>query len=189
MRTPKLAGSGAREITESDKIGARIMAEHRRKNHKENRFRDIDGGHAFLIPVTLLRHPNLIRLSPQACKMLLDLSRQYSGFNNGYQSAAMTIMAPVGWRSEATIREAVAELEHYRIITRTRQGGRNRCNLFAFTFRRIDEKPEKPLDVRATLAPSNEWKTDGIADYQRAPRKRKQNAIPRCGGTLPPQRS
>lgn len=159
------------------------------KDTRDNRFTDIDGGSAFMVPYTLLRHPNLIRLSPHACKMLLDLSRQFTGFNNGYLSAAMAIMEPMGWRSEATIREAVAELEHYRIVTRTRQGGRNRCNLFGFTFRRIDEKPDKPLDVRPSLTPSNEWKTDGIPDFQRKSRKKKQIGIPRSGGRVPPQRA
>ena len=165
------------------------MARRKRiKDPRENRFSDIDGGAAFMVPYTLLRHSNLIRLSPHACKLLLDLSRQYTGYNNGYLSAAMAIMERVGWRSEATIRDAVAELEHFRIITRTRQGGRNRCNLFGFTFRRIDEKPDKLLDVRASMTPSDAWKAECVPDFQRQPRKKKQNGIPRSGGKVPPQR-
>lgn len=156
-----------------------------RKPKKENRWGDIDGGAAFTIPLTCLRHRNFIRLSANACKLILDLARQYSGFNNGYLSAALTIMEPFGWRSETTIREAVAECEHYRMIVRTRQGGRNRCNLFALSWRRIDEKDDKHLDMRPTLKPGDDWKAEQ-PDYQRKSRKR--FAIPRHGGHLPPQR-
>ena len=121
---------------------------------------DVDGGQAFVIPYTLLRHQNFTRLSPKACKLALDLGRQYSGFNNGYLSAALSILQPIGWRSEATIREAVDECLHYGIIQKTRQGGRNRCNLFALTWWRIHEKKGKPLDVHATMQPHNDWKDE-----------------------------
>jgi len=160
-----------------------------RKKSNDNRFSDIDGGKAFSLPLTLMRHPNRERLSPAACKMILDLGTQYTGYNNGYLAAAKSILAPKGWRSEASIREAIAELEHFRIIVKTRQGGRNRCNLYAFTFRRIDEKPAKDLDVRSSIAPSNAWKSDGIGPYTRPSRKRKQVGIPRNGWNQPPQRT
>ncbi len=142
------------------------------KNNKVlNQWRDVDGGSAFIIPVSLLRHTNFVRLSPNACKLILDLARQYSGFNNGYLSAALSILEPVGWRSESTIREAVAECMHYRLIVKSRQGGRNRCNLFALTWHRIHEKDGKPLEVGPTMSPSNAWK-DEVARYIKPPRKK-----------------
>lgn len=133
---------------------------------------DVDGGQAFIIPLTLLRHPNFKRLSANACKLVFDLARQYSGFNNGYLSAALSILKPLGWRSEATIRESVAECMHYHLIKKTRQGGRNRCNLFALTWWRIHEKDGRPLEVRATLRPSNDWK-EARPDYMKPARKKK----------------
>lgn len=142
-----------------------------KKSDVRNQWNDVDGGSAFIIPVSLLRHPNFVRLSPQACKLLLDLARQYSGFNNGYLSAALSILQPVGWRSESTIREAVAECMHYQLIIKSRQGGRNRCNLFAFTWHRIHEKEGKPLDVSASMSPSNDWKLD-IGQYVKPCRKK-----------------
>lgn len=142
-----------------------------KKSNFPNQWADVDGGSAFIIPVSLLRHANFVRLSPHACKLLLDLARQYSGFNNGYLSAALSILEPVGWRSESTIREAVAECMYYRMIVKSRQGGRNRCNLFALTWHRIHEKVGKPLDVSATMSPSNAWK-DEVALYVKPPRKK-----------------
>jgi hypothetical protein len=159
-----------------------------RPRKKDNRWGEVDGGRAFIIPYTLLRHPNFMRLSPNAVKLIFDLARQYSGFNNGYMSAALSIMAPVGWKSETTIREAVKECEHYRLIVRTRRGGRNRCNLYALTWHRIDEKPGKLdqfLDITPTLKPRNDWKEDRPIYV---PPERKRKAIPRSGGDLPPQR-
>lgn len=149
---------------------------------KDNGWSEIDGGAAFIIPVSLLRHANFLKLSPQGCKLLLDLGRQYSGFNNGYLSAALSILKPMGWRSEATIREAIAECLHYRFIEKTRQGGRNRCNLFAVTWRKINDKPGKPLDVGSTMEPSNAWKADLVA-FKKPSRNR--NRIRRAGGNKP----
>src|SRR6185503_15120600 len=99
-------------------------------------------------------------LSPNGCKLVLDLGRQYSGFNNGYLSAALSILKPLGWRSEATVREAVAECLHYCLIQKTRQGGRNRCNLFALTWWKIHQKEGRPLDMKASMTVSNDWKME-----------------------------
>ncbi|MEN1927607.1 hypothetical protein WCE37_01140 [Luteimonas sp. MJ250] len=127
---------------------------------KDNRWNDIDGGAAFVMPLTLLRHPNFTRLSPWAVKLVIDLARQYTGFNNGYLCASRTLMKECGWRSSAQLHNAMAELEHYRIIVRTRQGGRNRASLHALTWRRIDDKPNNPLDVGPAIRPTDEWKED-----------------------------
>ncbi|GAA3928622.1 hypothetical protein [Luteimonas lutimaris] len=127
---------------------------------KDNRWNDIDGGAAFVIPLTLFRHPNFTRLSPWANKLLMDLSRQYTGFNNGYLCASRTLMKECGWSSPLTLQRAVEELEHYRIIARTRQGGRNRATLHGLTWRRIDDKAGNHLDVHPTMIPSNDWKEE-----------------------------
>ena len=81
---------------------------------------------AFVIPYTLLRHPNYTRLSPYAHKLVQDLARQYTGFSNGYLCASWALMQDAHWNSENTVRKAAAELEHYRIIERTKQGGGTR---------------------------------------------------------------
>ncbi|WP_407352031.1 hypothetical protein [Luteimonas sp. R10] len=132
------------------------------KKRKDNRWNDIDGGAAFVIPYTLLRHPNFTRLSAFGNKLIMDLARQYSGFNNGYLCTAWALMKQAGWRSEDTVRNAMQELEHYRLIERTQQGGRNRPNLHALTWRRIDEKKDLPLDVSPTMKPSDAWKVEQI---------------------------
>lgn len=154
------------------------------RRKKDNRWDDIDGKLAFVIPYTLLRHPNYMRLSPYAIKLIQDLGRQYTGMNNGFMCAAWALMKEVNWNSENTVRKALAELEHYRIIERTRQGGRNAPTLYAFTWRRIDWKKDKPLDVSHTAQPSNAWKQDR-PDYvrssgsRRSPRAAKAELVQR----------
>lgn len=122
------------------------------------RWGDIRGGMAFVIPVALVRHPSYRLASPYVHKLIADLSTQYTGYNNGYLCAAWSLMRERGWRSRSTLEKACAEAEHYRILERTQQGGRNRPNLYAFTWRRIDRvEGRKPLDVAPTLKPSDAW--------------------------------
>ncbi len=130
------------------------------RKKRDNRWNDIDGGSAFMVPYTLLRHPNFTRLSPYAHKLLMDVARQYSGFNNGYLCCSWALMKDMGWKSENTVRLAMQELEHYQILERTQQGGRNKPNLHALTWRRIDGKPDNQLDTRPTMRPSDAWKVE-----------------------------
>ena len=133
------------------------MGNNRKNKPGRERWGDIKGGMAFIVPVALTRHESWRLMSSWAHKLVADLSTQYSGYNNGYLCAAWTLMQHRGWRSRTTLAKAVAELEHYRIIERTQQGGRNRPNLFGFSFRRIDRIEGRTLDVRGTAAPSDAW--------------------------------
>jgi hypothetical protein len=140
---------------------------------------DIHGGAAFVVPISLLRSPNFARLSANGCKLLMSLGQQYFGNNNGYLSAAFTLLSKFGWKSDTTIREAVAECEHYGLIVKTRQGGRNHCNLYGFTWRRINKIDSKPLHVAATLKPTDDWLNER-PPFQKVPR-RKRDDIHRYG--------
>jgi hypothetical protein len=144
----------------------------RSKRKGASQWADVDGGSAFILPVSLLQHENFKRLSPHGCKLLLDLGRQYNGFNNGHLCAAPSVLRQVGWKSKATVLEAVAECEHYRLLRKTRQGGRNRANRYALTWWRIHEKPGDPLDVPATMQAGHDWKQEVLARHVRKPRKR-----------------
>jgi hypothetical protein len=130
------------------------------KKQSRDNWKHVDGGYAFVIPYTLLRHENMRRLGPHACKLVFDLGAQYSGFNNGYLCPAWELMRQKGWKSRETLYLAVAEAEHYRLIVKTRQGGRNRPNLYALTWWQIHAKQDDPLDAPPTTKPSNAWKEE-----------------------------
>ena len=96
-------------------------------------------------------------LSPQATKLLMELARQYRGKNNGDFSAAWQPMTLRGWNSPGTLHRAKEELVASGFAIITRQGGRNRCSLYALTWWPIDECNGKH-DERPTHAPLNLWK-------------------------------
>jgi len=117
----------------------------------------LEAGGYIALPHVVLRHDKFAQLSPRATKLFLDLYANYNGSNNGDFSAAWSLMKNRGWRSRDQLHKAQTELVDSRFIIKTRQGGRNRCNLFAVTFWAIDECKGK-LDVPATTKPPGDWK-------------------------------
>ena len=100
-----------------------------------------------------------ISLSSSASKLLLDVMSQYIGHNNGDLCCAYDgIMKPLGWRSEATLRKAIKELQAAGILILTRQGGRNKTpNLYALSCYPIDECGGK-INCNPTNKATDEWK-------------------------------
>lgn len=105
------------------------------------------------IPHSVLSSDAYKALDGWGAKLLLDVAGQYKGHNNGDLCAAWSIMQAKGWRSKGTLHRALNALLKDGLIQQTRQGGRNRCSLYAVTWRAIDECKGK-LDVSATKAPS-----------------------------------
>lgn len=102
----------------------------------------------------VLRSPVVQTLSGSAARLLLHLMAQYNGHNNGDLTATY---ASAGFPSKETLGKAIAELRGNGLITVSRQGGRNRCNLYAMTFLAIDHCGGK-LDIDATTRPPDDWK-------------------------------
>jgi hypothetical protein len=98
-------------------------------------------------------------LSHKAAHLLDNLVAQYNGSNNGDLSAAPKIMKLYGWTSQGSVHSALTELLALGFIEQTRQGGRNKCSLYALTWMAIDECGGK-LDVPPTKVASNLWKPE-----------------------------
>lgn len=98
-------------------------------------------------------------LSHMAAHLLDNLVAQFNGTNNGDLSAAPKIMKLYGWTSQGSVHSALTELLANGFIEQTRQGGRNKCSLYALTWLAIDECGGK-LDVSPTRVPSNLWKPE-----------------------------
>ena len=121
-----------------------------------------EGGAFVPMPISVLTHRNYYQLTYKAIKLLVDMCTQLhfktgGPVNNGDISIAWQIMQKKAWRSKETLRQAELELLHFGFVKMTRQGGRNRCNLYAVTWWSINECNGK-LDVGATATPSNDWK-------------------------------
>lgn len=69
--------------------------------------------------------------------MLFELGSEFYGSNNGDLSATYKILKDRGWSSKESISKAIQELESAGFIVKTRQGGRNCCSLYAFSFQPI----------------------------------------------------
>jgi hypothetical protein len=96
-------------------------------------------------------------LSHMAAHLLDNMFAQFNGSNNGDLSAAPKIMKLYGWNSQGSINKALTELLTLGFIEQTRQGGRNKCSLYAVTWLKIDDCKGK-LDVNPTKVASNLWK-------------------------------
>ncbi|MHA7809378.1 MAG: hypothetical protein ACX933_06200 [Marinobacter adhaerens] len=129
------------------------MSRDPRAKHKNRQ-----GSSTFLnIPHEVLKSDSYCRQDGWTAKLLVDVAGQYNGFNNGDLSAAWTIMRKKGWRSKGTLHKALTNLLEAGLIEQTRQGGKNRCSLYAVTWKVIDECKGK-LDIKPTKAPSGKWK-------------------------------
>jgi len=109
------------------------------------------------LPHRLMDSRAFASLSPRATKLLLELAAQYRGMNNGDLSAPLSVLKKRGWNSSDQLAKAKKELIAKGLIIVSRQGGLNRCSLYALTWKPIDDCSGK-LDVRATNTASNLWK-------------------------------
>jgi len=105
----------------------------------------------------VIRSASYVKLTPYEQKLLIDLLAQYKGDNNGDLCAAWTIMKRRGWRSKSTLAKAITGLLKAEWIELSRQGGRNRPNLYAVTFFAVDDCKGK-LDIRPTIRPKSLWR-------------------------------
>ena len=108
-------------------------------------------------PHELLNHRNFNTLSPRATKLLIDIASQYNGRNNGDLCAPLSKMRNRGWNSSDQLFKAKNELVEKGLIRVSRQGGLNKCNLYALTWFSIDECDGK-LDIASTITAPHDWK-------------------------------
>jgi hypothetical protein len=147
------------------------MANKSRKSWNENR---IEKGGYVPFPHIVFRSHGYTKLSAYAVKLLNDLLSQYYGSNNGDFQAAFSLMRKRGWKSKGTLNRAIKELIESGFVEVSRQGGRNKCSLYAVTFYAIDECKGK-LDISATNAPTSIWKrNEPVPDIQTLQRQKKE---------------
>jgi hypothetical protein len=109
------------------------------------------------IPHTVLDSEAYLSLGGWSVKLLVDIAAQYKGHNNGDLCAPYSILKSRGWHSPSTLHNAKIELLNTGLILLSRQGGKNRCSLYAITWQPIDECKGK-TDIAATKQATNQWK-------------------------------
>jgi len=143
---------------------------------------DMPAGGALLLPLTMIRHPNWLRMSRDARALIVDLGSQYTGYNNGFLCCSMSLMKKRGWASSHTLRYAMLEAEYFGFLIRTQQGSRDhKPNLHALSWRRIDAKPGRELEVRPTLRAPDTWQQEKPAFVRPKAMKRAKREPPKAG--------
>ena len=108
-------------------------------------------------PHDLLNHENFRTLRPASTKLVIDIAAQYNGRNNGDLCAPLSVMRKRGWKSSEQLFKARKDIVDRGLVRVARQGGLNRCTLYALTWFPIDECDGK-LDIASTTTPPNDWK-------------------------------
>ena len=117
-------------------------------------------GERFLkLTYPIINSNNWGMLTGSAVKLLIEIAGQYNSNNNGDLSAVYSKLSERGWNSKQTLANAIDCLLHYGFITKTRQGGKNRCNLYALTWYGIDLCKGK-LDVSHNPNASHKWQKE-----------------------------
>ncbi|AUM14884.1 hypothetical protein Kalk_08585 [Ketobacter alkanivorans] len=106
----------------------------------------------FQLTHRLLDLPAYIQLPHTAKSLLIDMARQYNGHNNGDICVTLKVMKKRGWTSNGTMWRALQALIAADLVMQTRQGGLNKCSLYAFTWLAINECGGK-LDIAPTKGP------------------------------------
>lgn len=110
------------------------------------------------LPHAMLNHQNYINLPAESKRLLFDIAVGYKGYNNGDLSCTLSLMKKRGWNSNASLNKHLNILLSAGFIVKTRQGGRNRCSLYALTWRDIDDGKGKH-DYSGNKKASNLWNT------------------------------
>lgn len=142
------------------------------------------------------RTPQRFKLSGRATKLLVDLSCQFNGHNNGDLTTAWVIMRGYGWRSKDQLKKAQDELESRGWIQKTRQGMRSRGahspTLWALTFEGIDDcgSHKRDAGIKPDRMPLNLWRlpefdTPALPIKRTIRKQQKQKPCPPHGAGFP----
>lgn len=79
-------------------------------------------------------------LSAHARAFLIDVARQFNGFNNGSLLCSRAHMAPLGWKSNDMLTKCTKELLEAKLLHMTVMGRRpNKAAWFAVTWQKLDK--------------------------------------------------
>lgn len=127
-------------------------------------------------PRRVLDSEEITMLSSHATKLLVDFLAMSNGKNNGDLCATWSMMKKRGWTSGASLSKAKAELIEKGFIVLTRQGGRNKADLYGLTFYAIDECNNKlDVHIKPTIRPPDNWKIRHPVDIKKARKEKIKN--------------
>ena len=132
-----------------------------KKRQKNGKGDGRENGQFVAIPHAVIRSQAWRGLTDKSKVLLVEMCLQYNGRNNGDLCAAPAVMAEFGWKGNSTLPAARQELEQSGLIVLTRQGGKNKPNLYGITWKPIDEcggKLEHPDAAKTHVAQLGYWR-------------------------------
>ncbi len=118
------------------------------KAEKEDR----DGAFHLALPFDVIRSAGYRQASHTARSLLIDVCDQDPRFRNGRLVITSKALRSLGWRSEGTMRRALAELIECGLLVQTRSGSMNSAAWFAVTWRGLDHT--EGLDINPAAWPT-----------------------------------
>lgn len=104
------------------------------------------------MPHWLIEHPAYRAASYIARALLVDVSVQYMGSNNGSLVVCEKALKPLGWNSNASITKAKRELVELGLLIETRRGARpNRAAWYAMAWNSLDVTDGLDIDPRSYM--------------------------------------
>ena len=98
-----------------------------------------DGDRYVALPHVVIDSPSFRALGYAARALLIDISRQYTGSNNGKLVACTKYLKPLGWNSHDTVSRALGDIKDAGLLIETRMGMRpNRAAWFALGWYALD---------------------------------------------------
>lgn len=141
-----------------------------KKRYSEKRVYDESAGRKYAnIPKAVTGCANYRKLSCEAKALLLDAASLLNGVNNGDISLTYSVMRELGW-SKRKLFLARAELEYYRFINISRQGGSHTPTLYSLAWWNIHHCKGK-LHVASTSEPQRTYLEEKHV-YQKPNRKK-----------------
>lgn len=120
-----------------------------------------------MMPRDMLDSPQFAALSAMAVKLLLEVGRKYNGKNNGALTIERGELVERGFSGHRAVDKARDELERAGFLQRARHGHRNLNHLYAIAWRPVDECADMGLQVRASHAPADTWRSIPAQPRQR----------------------
>lgn len=127
------------------------MARKKRNPQNKNVFGKLG---AFVLPKTLMNHPDFRGLPYSAVKVLMVLGHQFNGRNNGDLAASHSMLQEWGGMAESILSKSLKVLQDNNLIVKTRTNYKGkagaRCALYALTWWPIHECKGKNLELEPT---------------------------------------
>ncbi len=118
------------------------------RQHLRNKGRN-PKGRVYVVPHSLAKHPNWVRLSPHAKLLWLELGLEYNLLNNGWLACPYKyLLKERGFRSRSTISKCFDELLWYDFIEQTYPGSIKECARYALTHLDINDHREGLVSAR-----------------------------------------